>query len=129
VDLSPRSHEKLRRVSQLFDEAIEFLGARQIMTLMAGVKPRDHWEKRPQGTLEGRLRSAPARLCRMMLSTGPQELAAFFHQHGMRWRLASFQRLRRELQEVHPVELAPFAAVLDELDALVGACGAASENG
>jgi hypothetical protein len=32
----------------------------------------------------------------------------------MRWRLASFQRLRRELQEAHPVELAPFAAVIDE---------------
>ena len=35
VDLSRRSHEKLRRVSQLFDEAIELLGARQIVTLMA----------------------------------------------------------------------------------------------
>ena len=48
-----------------------------------------------------------------MLATGPQELAAFFHEHGMRWRLASFQRLRRELQEAHPVELAPFAALID----------------
>jgi len=64
-----------------------------------------------------------------MLATGPQEPAAFFHEHGMRWRLASFQRLHRELQEAHPVELAPFAAVVDELDALVDACGAASENG
>jgi glutamate dehydrogenase len=129
MDLSRRSREKLGRVSQLFEEAVEFLGSRQIATLMAEVKPRDHWEKRLQGTLDSRLHSAPARLCRVMLATGPQELAAFFHQHGMRWRLASFQRLRRELQEAHPVELAPFAAVIDELDALVDACGAASENG
>jgi glutamate dehydrogenase len=129
VDLSRRSHEKLRRVSQLFDETIELLGARQIATLMAEVKPRDRWEKLLQRTLESRLRSAPARLCRVMLATGPQEPAAFFHEHGMRWRLASFQRLHRELQEAHPVELAPFAAVVDELDALVDACGAASENG
>jgi glutamate dehydrogenase len=129
VDLSRQSREKLQRVSQLFDEAIEFLGARQIMTLMAEVKPRDHWEKRLQATLESRLRSAPARLCRMMLATGPQELAAFFHEQGMRWRLASFRRLCRELQEAHPVGLGPFAALTDELDALVDACGAASENG
>jgi len=128
VDLSRRSREKLRRVSQLFDEAIEFLGAHQIATLMVEVKPRDRWEKRLQGTLESRLRSAPARLCRVMLEAGQQELAVFFHQQGMRWRLASFRRLSRELQDAHPVELTPYAALVDELDALVDACGAASEN-
>ena len=129
VDLSRQSREKLRSVSQLFEEVVEFLGARQIATLMAEVKPRDRWEKRLQGTLESRLRSAPVRLCRRMFATGRQELAAFFRPQGMRWRLASFQRLRRELQEVHPVELTPYAALVDELDALVDACDAASENG
>ena len=129
VDLSRRSREKLRSVSQLFEEVVEFLGARQIATLMAEVKPRDRWEKRLQGTLESRLRSAAARLCSGMFASGRQELTAFFHQQGMRWRLASFQRLRRELQEAHPVELTPYAALVDELDALVDACGAATENG
>jgi hypothetical protein len=33
------------------------------------------------------------------------------------------------LQEVHPVELAPYAALVDALDALVDACDAVSENG
>lgn len=47
----------------------------------------------------------------------------------MRGRLASFQRLRLELQEAHPVELAPHAALVDEVDALVDACDAVGENG
>ena len=63
-----------------------------------------------------------------MLEAGQQELAVFFHQQGMLWRLASFRRLSRELQDAHPVELTPYAALVDELDALVDACGAASEN-
>jgi glutamate dehydrogenase len=126
VDLSRASHETIQAVARLFDDVVELLGLRHIATRLAEVKTRDIWERRLQTSLGDHFRSSAARLIRMQLRIGVREPTAFFHRLGMESRLAKFKRLRGELAEASPADMAPFAALGGELDSLIDACGAAS---
>lgn len=128
VELSRHSGEALRSVAKLADTVTAFLEGPDIAALLAGVTARDRWECRLEATIENRLRSGLARLCRMMLRGDLRDPAAFFRQCGMQHRLAKFLRLRRELEETAPTSLTPFAALIGELEALIDDCGAAGEG-
>jgi glutamate dehydrogenase len=122
AELAARSGLDLDAAARLADAIAAHLNLRRLSARLAGVLPRDRWERRARIALLDRLETAPVRFARSLLQRGAREPAEYFAAPALQPRLVRFQRLERELAGSAAASLIPFAVLATALEALREAC-------
>ncbi|MDD5580089.1 MAG: NAD-glutamate dehydrogenase [Methylobacter sp.] len=120
VSLSAETGRDFITILKLFNEITPYLGLDNITEQLAQLPVHDHWERKVAADLQEDIKRMVEIMIKNILSSKVLSCAEYFELPAEKLKITHYEHIYKEINNVLPVNLAPYIVLTKELEKLAG---------
>ncbi|TAN69480.1 MAG: NAD-glutamate dehydrogenase [Methylobacter sp.] len=119
VSLAAEAEQGFVTILKLFNEITACLGLSEVNEQLAKIPMHDYWERKVLNELQEDMKRAIGRVIKAILASKAETCTDYFNQPERKHKINRYRRIYREINNVLPVNLFPYIALIKELEYLL----------
>ncbi len=120
VSLAAETEQDFVATLKLFNEITRYLGLSAINEQLAKIPMHDYWDRKVLNALQEDMKRLTVRVAKAVLAGKAGTCADYFKQPDQQHKISRYRRVYQEINNVLPVSLFPYIALIKELEDLLG---------